>query len=252
MLVKHFNFLNCDISTNLAPNRNLPIAILSGTMLVTIVYILTNIAYFVALNSEEIIASASIAASFAAKLNLSFIWWITPIAVAFSTIGGLNGTIFVSSRLMSIGAEEKQIPAIFGMISLKNGTPQAALVTTCVIATLTILTGSVFQLINYFSFTVWFWTGISTASQVYLRYKRPNLKRPTKVNIALPIVFSTLCFLITIVSIYASPWNAAIGISIILTGIPFFFVQKKVKRTNIAWQCNIPIITCISTFSFPN
>ncbi|RWS10343.1 large neutral amino acids transporter small subunit 2-like protein, partial [Dinothrombium tinctorium] len=224
-----WNYINFVTQELKNPYTNLPIAAITGIILVTLIYVLTNIAYFTVLTSEEILSSPSIAALFARKTL--FISWPISIAVAFSSVGGLNGSLFVAARLICMGSAESQLPSVFGMIDMNKATPKPALFTSCFVAIFTLLTSDVFTLINYFSFTVWLWTGISTLGMTYMRYGKPELARPIKIWIGFPILFTLLCLAITLIAILASPLNAAIGLTIVATAFPIFFINRKINRS---------------------
>jgi amino acid transporter len=67
-------------------------------------------------------------------------------------------------RLFCVGAQEKQLPSILGMIHIKKSTPTPSLIFSCFLSLLMLFTNDIYQLINYFSFTNWLWTGIAIAA----------------------------------------------------------------------------------------
>lgn len=150
-----------------------------------------------------------------------------PVAVAISTFGGLNGTLFTTARLFYVGSQEKQVPRVLGMISITTSTPTPSLIVSCLMSLGMLVTSDVYKLINYFSFTLWLWTGIATAALIHLRITRPDMNRPIKFPLILPILFSAACFILTAFAVVAGPLDALYGFLLLFIGIPVYFYQKS-------------------------
>ena len=139
-----WNYLNFVIEELQDPVRNLPRAIAISIILVTVVYVLTNVAFYTTLSVPEVLGSEAVAVvsiyykiigakiakklvfqTFAKVLYGPFAFLI-PIFVAMSTFGGVNGILLTSSRLFYAGACEGQMPAILSMIQVTKMTPAPA------------------------------------------------------------------------------------------------------------------------------
>ena len=176
-----WNYLNFVTEELKNPYKNLPKAICISMPVVTIVYVITNAAYFTVLSKEEILSSAAVAVTFADKM-LGYAAWVMPLFVACSTFGSLNGAIFASSRLFFVGARNGHLPAAINLINVNCLTPIPSLIFLCIITMFLLFTDDVYSLINYVSFVEILFILISISGLLYLRKKQPNLKRPIKVS----------------------------------------------------------------------
>lgn len=95
--------------------------------LVTITYVVTNLAYFIVLSRDEILSSQAVAVTFGDKMLGTFSF-LMPFFVACSTFGSLNGAIFASSRLFFVGARQGHLPQAIALIDVKRLTPVPSLV----------------------------------------------------------------------------------------------------------------------------
>ncbi|XP_064817654.1 asc-type amino acid transporter 1-like, partial [Oncorhynchus masou masou] len=224
-----WNFLNYVTEEVVEPRKNLPRAIYISIPLVTLVYTLTNIAYFSSMTPEELLASNAVAVTFGEKL-LGVFSWVMPISVALSTFGGINGYLFTSSRLCFSGAREGHLPYLLAMIHLKNCTPIPALLVCCGATIVILCIGETHNLINYVSFINFLSYGVTIAGLLYYRWKRPNLLRPIKVSVLVPISYLVFWAVLLGFSLYSEPVVCGMGIVIMLTGVPVYFVGVHWKN----------------------
>ena len=151
-----WNYLNFITEELKDPNKNLPRAIYISMPLVTLVYVLANVAYFAVLSTSEILASDAVAVVRILKRNhqrfynqpiflyvqffysnnfqtfgnrmLGVMYWIIPVFVACSTFGSINGGIFTSSRLFFVGARNGHMPKSMALLNIYNFTPMPCLI----------------------------------------------------------------------------------------------------------------------------
>ncbi|GAB6026414.1 hypothetical protein CHUAL_012615 [Chamberlinius hualienensis] len=218
-----WNYLNFIIEELKEPVRDLPRAIGISCVLVTVVYVMTNIAFYTTLSVDEILGSEAVAVTFADRLY-GYMSWIIPVFVAMSTFGAVNGILLTSSRLFYAGALEGQMPEILTMIQMRRMTPVPAVIFMGILSMLYLTSSDIFALINYVGFATWLAIGVAVVALPYLRWKRPDLNRPIKVNLIFPIIYIICSIFVTVLPMYAKPFETGMGLIIVLTSIPVYFV----------------------------
>ncbi|XP_045844971.1 asc-type amino acid transporter 1 isoform X1 [Meles meles] len=218
-----WNFLNYVTEELVDPRKNLPRAIVISIPLVTFVYTFTNIAYFTAMSPQELLVSNAVAVTFGEKL-LGYFSWVMPVSVALSTFGGINGYLFTSSRLCFSGAREGHLPSLLAMIHVRHCTPIPALLVCCGATAVIMLVGDTYTLINYVSFINYLCYGVTILGLLVLRWRRPALHRPIKVNLLVPVAYLVFWAFLLVFSFISEPMVCGVGMIIILTGVPVFFL----------------------------
>ncbi|XP_026884542.2 large neutral amino acids transporter small subunit 2 [Electrophorus electricus] len=216
-----WNFLNYVTEELIDPYRNLPRAIFISLPLVTFVYAFANMAYVTAMSPQELLASNAVAVTFGERL-LGVMSWIMPVSVALSTFGGVNGSLFTSSRLFFAGAREGHLPRLLAMIHVDRCTPIPALLFACISTLLMLCTSDIYTLINYVGFINYLFYGVTVAGQIVLRIKEPDLYRPIKISLAWPVIYLLFWAFLLGFSLYKEPVVCCIGLAILTSGVPVY------------------------------
>ncbi|KAM8909666.1 cystine/glutamate transporter [Spinachia spinachia] len=216
-------YLNYITEEVINPNRNIPLAIIFSMVTVTVCYVLVNVAYFTMMTPAELLLSDAVAVTFANRA-LQGMASVIPFLVALSCLGALNGGIFGSPRMLFVGAREGHWPPIFSMIHIRRRTPLPAVLFLYPLMVLMTTTGEIYQLINFVSFSRWFFIALATLGLIIHRRRFPDRLRPFRVPLAVAATFTVVCFFIVGLSLYSDPWNTGISCALTLTGIPVYHV----------------------------
>uniref|UniRef100_A0A0K0DAH4 S7A13 protein n=1 Tax=Angiostrongylus cantonensis TaxID=6313 RepID=A0A0K0DAH4_ANGCA len=205
-----FSYLNFVTEELKDPYRNLPRAIYISMPVVTLIYILVNVAYFAVLSTDEILESEAVAVSFANKA-MGPLAPLMPIFVACSCFGCLNASsvamLFFADVLVLINycafSESLVIAAsVAGLVKLRLTRPDA-----------------------------------KTPIKVLTSYKEPlRCKVFTsdirfQFNICIPLIFLFLSCLFFVLPFFDQPTELMVGVVMVLSGIPVYilFVMNKNK-----------------------
>jgi len=224
------------------PQRNIPLGLVIGTVIVIIVYVLVNLAYIYVLPLDEI-AKSELVASDAAKRILGNIGGgFVAAAVLVSTFGTANGTIMASARVYHAMANRGMFFKAIGKTSPKFFTPANALFLQAIWTSLLVMSGTFDILTDMLIFVSWIFYGLGAAGVFVLRKKLPSATRKYKVwgYPVIPIIFVLFAFFFVILTLYNDIngylcgryriINSAFGLLLTFCGIPFYLIFKKIYR----------------------
>lgn len=239
-----WSYLNFLVDEMVDPVRNLPLAIGISMLLVIVVYLLANVAYLGVLSPLQMLSSPAVAVTFA-NSTLGPMKWIMPILIAISVSGTMNGTALSMSRLFFIGAGNNHLPQVVSMINVKRLTPIPSLLIILILTLLFQNSGDIFYLIEMEGFGFASILVLTFASQVWLRYKEPDLPRPIKVPIALPAVLCVISFAIVILTFYQKPNESFLALGLVCLGIVLYCIGGKWNNKPKFIQDKIDFLTVL-------
>ena len=213
------------------PNKNFPRTLMISIPLVTLCYVLINLAFFSVLSKDEILASDAIALTFASRSSPVF-GAIMPLIVSLSCFGSINTELFSSSRVIFSIAREKQLPSTFAMIHRRSQAPIPAILMRASLALLMLLPTNIENLLNWLLFVDWLIFLFVFIGLIWLRRKKANIPRNFKVNIIIPVFMACVSLYFAATPFISNPVESAFGLTVIFAGIPAYYIFIKKRWTS--------------------
>lgn len=221
------------------PKRNIPFAIIGSMILVIVLYVVAQVAYFYVLDPTTI-ASVSRNSSVAKFVVSTFFGGnaasiASGAAVAFftvglmlSSLGTLHTSLLAAGRVPYRMAREGMMFPVFGQLSV-NHVPVMSVLLIGGLACVLALIGSFDTLTDYVVFAMWIFYALITGSIFVYRKKFPDLERPYRAwgYPAVPAVFILVAIWLLFRTVMDAPKQAVTGLVIILLGLPVYYYFNR-------------------------
>ena len=218
------------------PHRNLPRAILWGTMAIIAIYLSANLAYLYVNGLAQMQASTLVAADTMGALFGQVGAASIAVVVMISTFGSLMGSMLASPRIFFAMADDKLFFAPIASVHPRFHTPWVAIGLAGVLGMAMVMTQTFEQLTDTFVLAIWPFYGLSVAAIYRLRVLRPDMARPYKAvgYPVLPALFvAGVIYLITN-ALITDPFWTSIVFAIVLAGLPVYYAFFRGTDTGAA------------------
>lgn len=217
------------------PQKNIPRALVLGTLAIILIYVLTNLAYLYVLPIAEIAKSDLVAADAMQRVFGAQGGAITAVIVMISTFGIVNTTTLTTARLYFAMAKDKLFFANFADVHPKYRTPGKAIMIQGVWSALLTFSGTYDQLFTYVVFAGWIFYVLGGFGIFILRRKNPNAQRPYRVPgyPLVPILFIIVATWFVLNTIIEQTADSMVGLLLVVAGIPFYLYWKKQVQQSI-------------------
>jgi amino acid transporter len=213
------------------PRRNIVRSLMIGLTVVTVIYLLVNVAF---LHSMGLMAMRDSKAVAADVLKVQFGergLRIISMLVVISALGALNGFIITSARVYYAMGVEHRLLAPLGRWNSRFGTPAAALIFQGIIILVLLLVfgsrGGFSTMVFLTAMPFWSFLVLTTLSLIVLRYKDRDVERPFRVPLfpAIPIVFAIACVWMVYRSVIFKPILAEVGGGVLIVGLVLYLIS---------------------------
>ncbi|HEX8274897.1 MAG TPA: amino acid permease [Longimicrobiaceae bacterium] len=213
------------------PERNLPLALALGTGLVTLLYVLANVAYLMVLPLSAIQNAPQDRVGTLAMQEMfgPVGQYLMAGAILVSTFGCINGLILAGARVYYAMAKDGLFFERAGRISPTTRVPVWALGVQGVWTAFLTLTGSYGQLLDYVIFAALVFYVLTMVALFALRRKQPDLPRPYRAfgYPVVPALYMLSALAIALLLLVAKPEYTFSGLFIVLLGIPVYYLWRR-------------------------
>jgi basic amino acid/polyamine antiporter, APA family len=219
--------------------RNIPLALIVGSLAVTTIYILINVAYLLGLESSQL-QDKRCAALLVDRFWPGYGSRAMDVLIVVSSLGAINGSVFTTARIYWAFGTDHRLFGALSYWSKRWKTPVRALVVQGVIC-LGFIVGvwiaegnrdSFEAAVNLTAAVFWMFFCLTGIALIVLRFKDPDTPRPFRVPgyPVVPIVFCAWCAYMVVGTILYDPRASMIGVGILLAGLPLYFLPQKLKQ----------------------
>jgi len=213
------------------PRRDLPRALALGVVGVAILYSSVNFVYLRGLGVTGL-AQTHTPATAVMRIALGNTGaLIIALGIAISTLGFLSQSVLTAPRVYFAMAEDRVFFRWLAWVHPKTQVPVFAIILQSVWTIVILLSGRYEQILNYVTSMDWIFFGL-TASCLFILRSRSQTVAPIRMpgHPVTTALFCLVCWAVAANAIYTAPKDTLIGVAILVSGIPLYYIWKKISK----------------------
>ena len=217
------------------PRRTLPRALMAGTGIVIVVYLLANVVYLSVLTHAGLAATATPAAAAVSRIFGPGADRLISASIAVSAFGFLDLTLLAQTRITyAMGKDGVFLPAL-GRLHPRFQTPVLAIVVQAGWGIVLVLTGTYGELVDSVVFGDWIFFGLTVAAVFLFRRQFPVDRREAGAfrlpgYPVVPALFVAAAILAVGSAIWSNPRRSAVGAALLTAGIPVYLYYDRRRK----------------------
>jgi amino acid transporter len=212
------------------PQKTLPLALIIGTGMIVLVYLLLNVAYMYLVPLAEMGHSPLITTTAAEHIPMLGARGAAVIAaiIMVSAFGALNGSMMTGPRIFFAMADRGLFFQGIARVSPRFKSPSVAIWLATVLGVLYVLFNNFAQLADRFILGIWPFYALAVAAVFIFRRKRPDVERPYRTwgYPVVPLLFLVASVAMVVNALVTDPKNTGVTLGIIVVGIPVYYAWK--------------------------
>jgi APA family basic amino acid/polyamine antiporter len=210
------------------PQRTFPRAIVIGTASLIGIYLFANVGYLAALGTGGVATSDRVAAEAVGAIVGPSAAKLIAAVILVSIFSATNGLTISAPRVYYAMAKDGLFFGKLAEVHPRFGTPAISIIAGTVWAMVLAASGTFEQLLTYVVFVGWIFYALGAACVFVLRRTRPDADRPFRVPGYpwTPLLFIAAAAALVGNTIATQPGRAAVGIGVVLLGLPVYYVWR--------------------------
>lgn len=214
--------------------RNIAKVLAGGTVILVVLYTLTNLALLSVLGLDGLRESDAVAADMMRVVAGPIGERVVTAAIVFAAISTLNATIFTGSRVFYAMARDMTVMQWVGIWNGRGKTPANGQIAQGIIALALIAVGAITRdgfkaMVDYTAPVFWGFLLLVGFSLFVLRWRHPGRALPYRVPLypLTPIIFCLTCLYMLYASVTYTGAAALIGLAMLAAGAPILLFKRK-------------------------
>lgn len=220
------------------PRRNMVRVMLLSIALITVIYLLVNLAFLHGLGLAAMSRSEAVAADLArAAMGENGARFVS-LLVSVATLSTMNGSIITGARSGHALGRDFPLLGFLGRWHGRADTPVNSLLAQCLAALLLVLMGTgsrsgFTMMVEYTAPVFWFFLLLVGAALFALRRRDQAARRPFPVPLypVTPFLFCGICLAMLASSLAFTGAGVFLGLAVLASGLPLWLLNKHLTTT---------------------